>query len=108
MWTQQDAIALCKSLENIAPRYGAHVALTGGCLYKEGARKDVDIHFYRIRQVDEVDWDGLFTHMERNGFNQLTPRSWVTKFECAFTGRGIDIFDPEWKNGNDVNYGANK
>lgn len=49
MWTQQDAIAWCRRAEQIAPAIGFHVALTGGCLYKDGARKDLDVVLYRIR-----------------------------------------------------------
>ena len=49
-WTQQHAIELCKRIESVCPRYGCHVALTGGLLYKDGPRKDCDILFYRIRQ----------------------------------------------------------
>ena len=43
----------------IAPVFGAHVGLTGGCLYKEGEPKDIDIIIYRIRQREEIDWEGL-------------------------------------------------
>lgn len=52
-WTQQTAIDLCVKIEAIAPRFGFHVAMTGGCLYKahtEPERKDLDLVFYRIRQ----------------------------------------------------------
>ena len=51
-WTQEEAIALCKKIESIVPLAGCHVALTGGCLYRDGHRKDLDILFYRIRQID--------------------------------------------------------
>lgn len=40
MWTQKEAIELCVKIEAICPKYGCHVALTGGLLYKEGERKD--------------------------------------------------------------------
>ena len=50
-WDLVSAVDLCKQVESIAPDYGCHVALTGGCLYKEGPRKDLDLLFYRIRQV---------------------------------------------------------
>lgn len=50
-WTQEEAIQLCRLLEALAPTFGCHVALTGGCLYKDGERKDCDILLYRIRQV---------------------------------------------------------
>ncbi len=58
-WTQEQAIELCRKIEVLAPKYGCHVALTGGTLYHFGERKDADILFYRIRQVDEIDVDGL-------------------------------------------------
>lgn len=51
-WTQQAAIELCVKIEAIAPRFGFHVALTGGCLYKahtEPERKGLDLVFYRER-----------------------------------------------------------
>ena len=40
------AIEICKEIEMRAPSYGCHVALTGGCLYKDGDRKDCDLLFY--------------------------------------------------------------
>ena len=45
--TQLYAIHLCRLAERIAPRFGFHTALTGGCLYKDGERKDIDILFYK-------------------------------------------------------------
>lgn len=41
------AIEFARRCEQIAPRYGFHTALTGGCLYKDGMRKDLDILFYQ-------------------------------------------------------------
>lgn len=40
------AIILCRTLEPLFQKFGYHVGLTGGCLYKEGERKDVDIIVY--------------------------------------------------------------
>lgn len=62
-WLLEDALFLCRKLEEIAPRFGAHVALTGGCLYKDGLRKDVDIMFYRIRG-QAIDITGLLNAIE--------------------------------------------
>src|ERR1035437_5571090 len=56
-WTQTEAIELCVKVEAICPKYGCHVALTGGLLYKQGKRKDCDLLFYRIRQVEQIDFD---------------------------------------------------
>lgn len=59
-WSRDEAVALCRMIEQIAPKFGAHVALTGGCLYKDGVRKDCDVVLYRIRQRDEIEMEKLF------------------------------------------------
>lgn len=35
-WTTHEALALCRLIEEFAPLYDCHVALTGGTLYKNG------------------------------------------------------------------------
>lgn len=92
-WTQADAIALCRDVEAICPAFGCHVALTGGCLYKDGERKDADLLFYRIRQVGEIDKPGLFQALEAIGVTELNGFGWVHKAE--YRGRSIDFFFPE-------------
>lgn len=57
---QAAAIELCMHLEDIAPEFGGHVALTGGCLYKHGERKDVDIMIYRSTDEPPFRWDAFF------------------------------------------------
>lgn len=47
MWTQAEAVALCRHVEPVVERFGCHVALTGGSLYKDGPRKDCDLIIYR-------------------------------------------------------------
>jgi hypothetical protein len=94
MWTQAEAIELCKQIEAIAPRYGAHVALTGGLLYKNGPRKDADILLYRIRQIQEVDWTSLFDMLqERLGVILVADFGWCKK--ATWRGKDIDFFDPD-------------
>lgn len=93
-WTLPQALKLCRELESIAPAYGAHVALTGGCLYKDGERKDVDIMFYRIRQVNKIDVDGLFSELEDFGIKKTGGFGFVFKAVTA-TGKKIDFFFPE-------------
>lgn len=95
-WTQAEAIAIARRLEEIAPDYSAHVALTGGCLYKDGERKDCDILFYRIRQDKVINTAGLFAHMERLGFSFGGNHGRVHK--CTYQGKDLDLFFPEhWK-----------
>lgn len=92
-WTRDMALELCRIVECIAPKFGAHVALTGGLLYKDGPRKDCDILFYRIRQVEEIDTDGLFTALALASVNRTGGFGWCIKAE--WHGLPIDCFFPE-------------
>ena len=87
------AITLCRKIESFAPKHGCHVALTGGCLYKNGDRKDVDILFYRIRQVEKIDHDGLIKSLESIGFYDITGFGWILKGK--YSNINIDMFFPE-------------
>jgi len=93
MWTQDEAIELCRKIEAFAPEYGAHVALTGGCLYKDGVRKDCDILFYAIRQWPEIDEDGLLKRLAKEGVAIGNRKGWVRK--ATYGGMPLDIFFPE-------------
>jgi hypothetical protein len=95
VWTQNEAIALCRKIEAVCPEYGCHVALTGGALYKDGKRKDLDILFYRIRQIERIDIDGLFAALGTAlGLIRTTEaHQWCMKAVCD--GRDIDCFFPE-------------
>lgn len=93
MWTREEAFTLIISLERIAPKFGAHIGLTGGLLYKTGQRKDCDIIVYRIRQVDEIDTDGFFTAIKDIGVHKVSGFGWCHKAKWA--GRDIDFFFPE-------------
>lgn len=92
-WTKEEAIALCCEVEAIAPAFGAHVALTGGCLYKEGSRKDADVMLYRIRQIEKIDTDGLFYALEKIGFTGIKGFGWV--FKGHYKSKPVDLFFPE-------------
>ena len=94
MWTQREAIDTCCKIENICPTYGCHVALTGGTLYKEGNRKDLDILFYRIRQVKDIDIIGLINALEdKLGFALISTHGWMVKMVYGL--KKIDVFFPE-------------
>jgi hypothetical protein len=92
-WTQQEAIVLCTQIEAICPAFGCHVALTGGLLYKEGPRKDCDLLFYRIRQVEAIDDAGLFDALAAIGVEKIGGFGWCHK--ALFGGKKIDCFFPE-------------
>ena len=92
-WTQAQAIELCRAIEAIAPKYGCHVALTGGTLYHFGERKDADILFYRIRQIVAIDVDGLMDGLRAIGVEP--GRDWGWCYKATYQGRNIDFFFPE-------------
>lgn len=96
-WTHSEAVELCILIEAVCPQFGCHVALTGGSLYKAGERKDCDILFYRIRQVDEIDQDGLFRALSEIGIEWQRGFGWVHK--AKFQGKRIDMFFPEADDG---------
>jgi hypothetical protein len=93
VWTQDEAVALCVQIEAICPSFGCHVALTGGLLYKPGLRKDADILFYRIRQVDEIDVEGLLLALAGIGIDNGDDYGWCVK--ATYRDKPIDFFFPE-------------
>jgi len=99
-WTMKEAIELCQRIESIAEKYGAHVALTGGTLYKSGERKDVDILFYRIRQQDSIRAVAMCEELyDVLGINIHACFGWVVKATMLHPITGeindIDFFFPE-------------
>lgn len=99
-WSHHEALKICQRIEPIAEKYGAHVALTGGCLYKAGERKDVDILFYRIRQEDTIRAMEMFRELEDAiGIHVYVCYGWVVKagIKNAITEEimDIDFFFPE-------------
>lgn len=101
-WTQSEAIELCVKVEAICPAFGCHVALTGGLLYKQGPRKDCDLLLYRIRQVEEINLDGLWKALRSIGINHKSGFGWCYKAE--YNGKSIDFFIPEEQDGDSSNY----
>lgn len=86
-WNLQDAVTLCRDIEKIAPLYGAHIALTGGTLL------DVDIVFYRIRQVEKIETEKLFGGLRTLGIEIFDDHGFCVK--AALGPKPIDIFFPE-------------
>lgn len=103
-WTHEQALDLCRKIEAICPAFGCHVALTGGLLYKDGERKDCDILFYRIRQIEHIDEEGLFNALAEIGVQKVSGFGWCHKAE--YEGRKIDCFFPEEQGGEYVSEDA--
>ena len=98
-WTQAEAVFASILIEAIAPKFGAHVALTGGTLYNFGARKDADFLFYRIRQRDEIDEPGLLNALKDLGLVIGKRYGWVQK--ATWDGKAVDLFFPESTHNDD-------
>ena len=95
-WTHSEAVELCRRLETFAPDFGAHVALTGGTLYKDGARKDADIVVYRIRQR-ALDRKGFLRRLHREGFDILGDYGWLQKVATPAERRPVDLLFPDYR-----------
>lgn len=92
-WNQQEAIELCVLLEPICKEFGCHIALSGGCLYKIGERKDADLILYRIRQCPKIDFEGMFAAFEKAGVTKLSGFGFCHK--AVYQGKPIDFLSPE-------------
>lgn len=104
-WTRDEGIALCRLLETVSHQFGAHVALTGGLLYRDGPRKDCDILVYRVRQVEKIDWDGLWAAWQKLGLQIRDEYGFCSKALFRTTEgvwKDVDLLDPE----DDGEYGA--
>lgn len=93
-WTLLEAIALAIKVESVCPAAGCHVALTGGSLYKRGTRKDCDLLFYRIRQVENINLEILWKELEKIGLKKVSGSRWVYKGLYKDT-KPVDMFFPE-------------
>lgn len=93
MWTQEQAILLCVRIEEVCPKFNCHVALTGGCLYKEGQRKDLDLIFYRVRQKPSIDVKGLLFALKKIGFSSFKGGGW--RYVGKIGGDTVDMLFPE-------------
>lgn len=98
-WNVSEAIEICRQVEAVCPPFGFHVALTGGTLYKDGERKDLDLLFYSIRQNDDPDRDGLLEALGAVGFSDIVEFGWMNKATVA--GKPVDIFFPEHPKSDD-------
>lgn len=106
-WSQHEACVVAELVEKVVVPVGAHVALTGGCLYKQGLRDDLDLLFYRIRQTKELNEDAVLGVLTAIGFEIKDHYGWV--YKAKYAGKSVDLFFPEnypyVKNGNNSSYG---
>jgi hypothetical protein len=92
-WTLADARQLCEAIEKVCTPSGCHVALTGGVLYKDGPRKDLDLLFYRVRQLPQIDRPALFAALDGIGLKKLYGFGWC--YKAVYQGKRVDLFFPD-------------
>lgn len=94
--TLEDGIELCKILHEELHSKGYFPALTGGLLYKEGKRKDIDIVLYRHRQdVTDFETIDLLNALSKVGVQITGSNGFITK--ATWKGKIVDLFNPETK-----------
>lgn len=93
-WNRDEAFALCAAIHTLTEQCGCYVALTGGLLYKDGPRKDLDLVFYRIRQVEGIDKKLLFVLLDESlGIKAVKGFGFCHK--ALLDGKTIDMLFPE-------------
>jgi hypothetical protein len=89
-WTLDKARELCIRLEAVVVDCGAHIALTGGVLYKDGPRKDCDIVVYRHGGREEpIDRKCLMRRLKKLRLRPVRTEGRVWKM--LYEGRQVDF-----------------
>lgn len=89
-WSQAEALAACMELEPLIRPLGMHIGMTGGCLYSEGERKDMDIILYRHHGAELCTFDQFLEAMSAHGVNLKKIHHNVVKM-CNERGQWIDF-----------------
>jgi len=90
---QEVAFELCKKLyKKLSPE--VYPALTGGTLYKDGDRKDIDIVLYFNRDSGPMETEDLKKKLNAVGLRGLQFKTgFVAK--AKYKGYSIDLLNPE-------------
>ena len=103
LWTIDEALEFAKLVEQIVSKLNHHIGLTGGCLYKNGKRKDIDIILYSVRQTNlnkVVVFEALEKHL---GLKFIKLGEWQSK-AITKDGKLIDFLIPESVKNGEENY----
>lgn len=89
---RNDGIVLCQRFNKFLNKQ-YFVALTGGLLFQQGLRKDIDIIIYRNRKTAPFETIQLGRKLVEFGFTNIRFYGFVTK--CEWEGHDVDILHPE-------------
>jgi len=99
---RNDGIVLCQRLNKFLNKEH-FVALTGGLIFQQGERKDIDIIIYRNRATMPFETIQLGDKLVSFGFTNIRYYGFVTK--CEWEGHSVDILHPE--SDSEFNYEGN-
>jgi hypothetical protein len=93
-WSQLEAIAFAIDVEHIARSFNFHVGLTGGCLYRQGLRKDCDLVFYpHVEKGCEPNELGLIDALVKD-MNLILGKRFTRVQKSTYFGRSVDLIFP--------------
>jgi hypothetical protein len=94
--TLEDAVQVCRLVEEAVKPLGAHCALTGGCLYRGGSSKDIDIIIYPHNPREKPSDDAIADALVKAGFVDrfVTDENYVNRIVwiCGYKNMRIDFF----------------
>lgn len=94
--TLQQAVEVCQHLEPRLAEIGFHCGLTGGCLYRGGSDKDVDIIIYPHDPANKQPDETLQRVLTEAGFTDryVTDENYVNRIVwiCGYKDMRIDFF----------------
>ena len=90
------AVEVCQHVESAVAPIGMHCALTGGCLYRGGSDKDIDIIIYPHDPRNRPTDDAIIQALTQAGFTDrfVTDENYVNRIVwiCGYQGMRIDFF----------------
>lgn len=94
-----DGVAFCRLIEPALAAAGYHCALGGGCLYKDGERKDIDVLIFPhgTRPLALADVEAVLKLIEPFGAKRMFDTPASAELEkvvevCSYEGGRIDFF----------------
>ncbi len=97
----EKAVEIAKFLEKELSD-NVHIGLTGGTLYKEGERKDIDFVIYSHKCFQTIDTNELAGFLAKLGFTEVQNFGRVIKCKYLDGVTDVDIIVPESKTGEYV------
>jgi hypothetical protein len=94
VWTQQQSIELVRALEPTIEAHGWNVGLIGGCICKDGPRKDADlVVFTRAFTMSVPNNSYLLDALANKGLKVVNNTGRIVK--ASYFGKPVDLVFPQ-------------